>query len=881
MQQKVLVVDGDAQSLRLLEISLRQAGYRVTTAQSGQDALSQLEAELPDLVLADTHIGELDGFALYRQLQQRPEWSHLPFLFLLDGKDPSEKLRAVQLGATDFLVKPIFLKEALLRVELLLEKHAQRGDGTTGGQARFQGALSGPALLDLMQTMELGKKSGVVYCQSARGQRGLLYFTDGRLIDCELGRLRGEDALSRLLTFADGDYRVELLTVLRPPRIELLGSGLLMEAMRRLDEWNRLLATLPPLQTVFSPATAGAMRPEALPPELREILARFDGRRSVLDVFDLLDSEGSPPHDALVRLQAVAKLYAARLLLPSGRPISGEPRAAVPTPMALPRLTPSPLSRLPQLTPPPVQTAALGGSSLGQRPIASSERAVYESRGRLRATDLPPPPTAAELAARIASATQGLEVRPIDTDSPTPLPMAVVVRPHVNDAEHSGPQPLRHPRVTPPPIPSSPRLMPPSQSSSPRLTPPLLSRTADSRQSSLGQASGGLARLQQRMQQPVLSPLQTPQPVQAMQSQTMDSGHAAAVAQREPISIPEFEVTLEHAPPSFGGVPQPLPPESTIPISVRPILPTDVFDPSDEAAVHISAPYVLELAESGAFLTTSGAPAATPPPAIPLSTAAPAGKRFVGLRRTLVWAGAATLFGLGVGLYWLQSASHQLPADRTMPTAAVTAAESSAAPVPALQAAAAPPAPATTLLAVPASESSAPVAGAAVPTEAATAASSGTDKPSSGVAGAAEKSVGVPAVGAALVPSVTGAGDEAEQAFASLIAQIKAAQYKDQTQQARRLLKEAQKLRPRSPQVTVLLAQQALDEGDSQKAAKLARQTLAMARDSAEAYLVLGTLAQAEGNMPKARGHFRKYLQLAPNGERASAVKDVLRMARY
>lgn len=173
------------------------------------------------------------------------------------------------------------------------------------------------------------------------------------------------------------------------------------------------------------------------------------------------------------------------------------------------------------------------------------------------------------------------------------------------------------------------------------------------------------------------------------------------------------------------------------------------------------------------------------------------------------------------------------------------------------------------------------MASAPVPAEAATVASSGIDKPSSEVVGAAEKSVAVPAVGAAPVPSAAGAGDEAEHAFASLIAQIKAAQYKDQTQQARRLLKEAQKLRPRSPQVTVLLAQQALDEGDSQKAAKLARQTLAVARDSAEAYLVLGTLAQAEGNMPKARGYFRKYLQLAPNGERASAVKDVLRMARY
>src|SRR5690242_19781486 len=57
VQNKILVVDGDTRSLQLLEVSLKQIGYRVVTATSGTDALSQLEVEVPDLVLADTDIG--------------------------------------------------------------------------------------------------------------------------------------------------------------------------------------------------------------------------------------------------------------------------------------------------------------------------------------------------------------------------------------------------------------------------------------------------------------------------------------------------------------------------------------------------------------------------------------------------------------------------------------------------------------------------------------------------------------------------------------------------------------------------------------------------------------------------------------------------------
>ena len=61
-----------------------------------------------------------------------------------------------------------------------------------------------------------------------------------KLIDAEVGRLRGEDALQRVLTWNDGEYRVDQLTVLRPDRIPMSSSALLLEAAKWVDEWNGL-----------------------------------------------------------------------------------------------------------------------------------------------------------------------------------------------------------------------------------------------------------------------------------------------------------------------------------------------------------------------------------------------------------------------------------------------------------------------------------------------------------------------------------------------------------------------------------------------------------------------------------------------------------------
>ena len=74
-KQSLLLVDGDVKSLRVLEVSLRKAGFNVTTAVSGLDALSKVETAAPDLIISDTKMAEMDGFELCQQLKQAPEWA--------------------------------------------------------------------------------------------------------------------------------------------------------------------------------------------------------------------------------------------------------------------------------------------------------------------------------------------------------------------------------------------------------------------------------------------------------------------------------------------------------------------------------------------------------------------------------------------------------------------------------------------------------------------------------------------------------------------------------------------------------------------------------------------------------------------------------------
>src|SRR6185503_5687983 len=149
-----------------------------------------------------------------------------------------------------------------------------------GGPAALTGAVGDLGLLDVFQSLENWRKTGVVRCES-RGQVARVWVSDGQVIDAELGPLTGEAAFWRLMTWDQGDFRVEYSAVDREPRMTDGTQAALMEAMRRVDELGRLEESVPMTAQLAVDFGALAERLADLPDEVNAVVRCFDGRRTL------------------------------------------------------------------------------------------------------------------------------------------------------------------------------------------------------------------------------------------------------------------------------------------------------------------------------------------------------------------------------------------------------------------------------------------------------------------------------------------------------------------------------------------------------------------------------------------------------------------------
>ena len=334
-KQSLLLVDGDTRSLRVLEVSLRKAGFTVTPAVSVQDALDKLELHAPDLIISETTFTDGDGFELRRRVRATQEWADIPFIFLTAEAAIENKIRGLELGVDDYLTKPIYIKEIVTRINILLQKRQRiRFEERKDGRTRFAGRVTDMPVVDVIQTIEISRKSGVIQFVGERGRQAAIYFRDGRVIDAEAGTLQGEDAVYRLLTWSEGEFEVVFRTVRRREVIQTSSQGLLMEGMRRLDEWSRLLEQLPPLTHRFEIDTAElAARLGDVPDDNNRILRLIDGKRTLLEVIDNSD------FGDLECVQAISRLFFEEILIDldhgkKARRTTGQPMPLVEVPDA-------------------------------------------------------------------------------------------------------------------------------------------------------------------------------------------------------------------------------------------------------------------------------------------------------------------------------------------------------------------------------------------------------------------------------------------------------------------------------------------------------------------------------------------------------------------
>lgn len=122
--QRIMLVDDSADSLRLLQVTLKLKGYNVTIADSGAEALVQIAESPPDLILLDVVMPDMDGYEVTRQIKHN---SNLPFIpiLLVTGFEKSSVVKGLDAGADEFICKPVDKKELLARVRALLRlKHS-------------------------------------------------------------------------------------------------------------------------------------------------------------------------------------------------------------------------------------------------------------------------------------------------------------------------------------------------------------------------------------------------------------------------------------------------------------------------------------------------------------------------------------------------------------------------------------------------------------------------------------------------------------------------------------------------------------------------------------------------------------------------------------
>ena len=332
-KRQLLLVEDNPQHLRVMEVSLRKAGFAVTTATNGAQARSKLSGPPPALIVSDTAMPGQDGFELCRWVRENPNLQDIPFIFVTDDASAESRVHGLELGADDYLTRPIYSRELTTRVEMALERRERQRLKQGPEQRRFYGDLQQMSVTDLLQAMEMGKKYGAMLIEGD-GVRAKLVFSGGRVVDAVTGELRGDEAVYRVLSWDRGSFEIHFGPQPGETTVTQSTEALLMEGMRRLDQWSRVSEQLPPLDEIYRvDYDELAANLAGLPDEVNGLLRLFEGGNSIERCVQLAPMADVEALSVISQLVFSGVIYRA-----SDRPAPAEPGGRAPvTPPPVPQ----------------------------------------------------------------------------------------------------------------------------------------------------------------------------------------------------------------------------------------------------------------------------------------------------------------------------------------------------------------------------------------------------------------------------------------------------------------------------------------------------------------------------------------------------------------
>ncbi|MDR3589700.1 MAG: response regulator transcription factor [Negativicutes bacterium] len=210
MAGKILIVDDEAPIRQLVRFNLEKAGYAVSEADNGRDAV-RMAQEKPDLIVLDLMLPEIDGLEVCRQIKGARQTSGIPVIMLTARDDEFDKVVGLELGADDYMTKPFSPRELVARIKAVLRRSQKvalpEGEFILGNLrlnfARYEVFLGKEKLELTPKEYELLKllvtNVGKVFTREQLLEKvwGYEYFGDTRTVDVHVRHLRAKLELDR------------------------------------------------------------------------------------------------------------------------------------------------------------------------------------------------------------------------------------------------------------------------------------------------------------------------------------------------------------------------------------------------------------------------------------------------------------------------------------------------------------------------------------------------------------------------------------------------------------------------------------------------------------------------------------------------------------
>lgn len=234
-RRRAVIVDPDPEETTVLELRLIEQGFEVSQARSAELAVKILEKGETDIVICEMQLGDgTDGFKLL-ELARKAEWGkRLPWVFVTGSAAGNDAKKAFDLGAQDFLTKPVSADLLVAKLRQIMEREA----AGAGAKRGVSGSLSEMSLPDMVQVLWHGRKTGALKIRSQAGS-GEIHFVNGNVYNALYGNQRGEEAFYAMLGLTQGDFVLDPNFVAPQELFNKSPEALLLEGMRRLDEAGR------------------------------------------------------------------------------------------------------------------------------------------------------------------------------------------------------------------------------------------------------------------------------------------------------------------------------------------------------------------------------------------------------------------------------------------------------------------------------------------------------------------------------------------------------------------------------------------------------------------------------------------------------------------